>query len=249
MGKKWSVSSFSGNGLSLEGAVFDKIESVSSATWHLTTCVTVYKITGQVTERYSDMLSYYEVLGSSTSIYQSTGENLTTAVWRTMIGNIANGKTPASPEIEMQFLALLVHQCMILQEKGVSLENSVLYGLLSSSSAGELTSDQDAADFLDAAKTICGSIDTSELEAALGNTAFDRCLYRTSKGVIGLCPPDTNPGDKVWLLQGARVPFVPSSVTGEAYHRLIGDTYVHSFMHGKMLTDELRGRIGKVSIR
>lgn len=35
-----------------------------------------------------------------------------------------------------------------------------------------------------------------------------RCLYRTKRGYVGLGPEDTEVGDEVWLIAGARTPFV-----------------------------------------
>ena len=88
-----------------------------------------------------------------------------------------------------------------------------------------------------------------------------RCLYRTKRGYIGLGPEETNPGDEVWLIAGARTPFIlqkpgkkkrmkrkwlvslrnsfhtkqPSSRGhGEAeYREFVGESYVHGLMDGE----------------
>ncbi|OGM40740.1 hypothetical protein ABOM_011033 [Aspergillus bombycis] len=78
-----------------------------------------------------------------------------------------------------------------------------------------------------------------------------RCLFRTTKGYIGLGPVGVQPGDEVWLFATARTPFVlrrPSegslrretrgsnSSTAEGECRVfIGETYVHGIMNGEAM--------------
>jgi ankyrin repeat protein len=62
-----------------------------------------------------------------------------------------------------------------------------------------------------------------------------RRLFRTAKGYLGLAPRSTQPGDQVWLLAGARVPFIlrRGEDDGSDTYRFIGETYLHGVMHGE----------------
>lgn len=62
-----------------------------------------------------------------------------------------------------------------------------------------------------------------------------RILFVTASGSIGLAPPSTKVGDQVWLLSGAKVPFILRPVEGGRHHTLVGETYVHGYMHGESL--------------
>ncbi len=70
-----------------------------------------------------------------------------------------------------------------------------------------------------------------------------RRMARTQGGLLGLVHDSSQVGDSVWLLQGARVPFVlrraePQSEAedGERLERweVVGDTYMHGVMHGEV---------------
>ncbi|KIW08382.1 uncharacterized protein PV09_01296 [Verruconis gallopava] len=74
---------------------------------------------------------------------------------------------------------------------------------------------------------------SAEFRIALGPTIPFRRLYLTEHGYLGLGPENAVEGDEIWMLQGAMVPFVLRR--GEqAQLSLVGETYVHGFMHGKM---------------
>ena len=85
-----------------------------------------------------------------------------------------------------------------------------------------------------------------------------RCLYRTKRGYIGLGPEETNPGDEVWLIAGARTPFTlrkpdkkkpmkgkwllslrnsfhfgPGRGDAEEHRVFVGESYVHGLMDGE----------------
>ena len=67
--------------------------------------------------------------------------------------------------------------------------------------------------------------------AHLRRSTLDR-LFRTEKGYLGMGPVSVLPGDEVWVLAGARVPFVLRRC------RLLGQCYVHGLMHGEGLPSE-----------
>lgn len=57
-----------------------------------------------------------------------------------------------------------------------------------------------------------------------------RALFRTKGGFLGLGPLSAQVGDQVWLLKGARTPFILRPV-GECF-QLVGECYVHGIMYG-----------------
>ncbi|KAH7371464.1 hypothetical protein BKA64DRAFT_550256, partial [Cadophora sp. MPI-SDFR-AT-0126] len=69
-----------------------------------------------------------------------------------------------------------------------------------------------------------------------------RRLYLTEKGYLGLGPESTAVGDQVFMLQSARVPFVLRD-NADGSFELIGETYVHEFMDGRM-AEELKCELG-----
>ncbi|KFA56422.1 hypothetical protein S40293_05070 [Stachybotrys chartarum IBT 40293] len=60
-----------------------------------------------------------------------------------------------------------------------------------------------------------------------------RLVFRTEDGhFFGLGPADTRPGDEIWVLSGAKTPFIlrPSS---SGRRVLLGEAYVYGLMHGQ----------------
>jgi hypothetical protein len=79
-------------------------------------------------------------------------------------------------------------------------------------------------------------------DQAIGQVSTERCLFVTQKGYIGLGPESVNPAtDELWLLMGAKVPFVlRREAEGGSRYRLIGEVYLHGFMHGEVLDTEVK---------
>ena len=85
-------------------------------------------------------------------------------------------------------------------------------------------------------------IEVKSVEAA----TYGRSMFRTEAGRIGLCLPESQVGDEVWVLHGGRVPFVlrlgdvstvedlPEAV--ERYHHFIGEAYLHGVMDGEAMS-------------
>lgn len=80
------------------------------------------------------------------------------------------------------------------------------------------------------------------------NTVVNRKLYVTKRGYIGLGPAQTQCGDEVSVLRGARLLFLlrraqhPAGleVCGPAY-RIVGESYVHGLVRGESLRDMKNG--------
>ena len=68
-----------------------------------------------------------------------------------------------------------------------------------------------------------------------------RRVFLTSEKQLGLGHGSALPGDEVWILQGARTPFVlrRNGNLGDDTFQLIGEAYVHGFMHGEAVTSAI----------
>jgi Heterokaryon incompatibility protein (HET) len=68
-----------------------------------------------------------------------------------------------------------------------------------------------------------------------------RRIYLTESGLLGLGPESLKTGDHIFILPGARVPFVlrPISLAGgRPCYEMVGETYVHGIMQGEALGRE-----------
>ena len=83
----------------------------------------------------------------------------------------------------------------------------------------------------------------------LNNTLVTRRLFRTDNGLLGLGPRSLQTGDHVFVLLGARVPFVlrPIQLVGGSRNRyeMVGEAYIHGIMQGEALD---RGELSKMEI-
>ena len=69
--------------------------------------------------------------------------------------------------------------------------------------------------------------------------AWGRCLFTTCSGKMGLCHPNTLPGDEVWVMRGLRVPFVvrplelaDAGCAGK--YSFLGDCFLDGIMDGEL---------------
>jgi hypothetical protein len=73
-------------------------------------------------------------------------------------------------------------------------------------------------------------------------------IYRTSRGYIGTAPQSTEAGDQVWMLCDSQIPLLLKPTEEERKYTLVGPSYLHGCMHGEMITEELKERIGPVHL-
>ncbi|KAI0164377.1 HET-domain-containing protein [Hypoxylon sp. FL1284] len=77
--------------------------------------------------------------------------------------------------------------------------------------------------------------------AAEFETSFTHSLnlriFRTSRGHLGCGSLSCKEGDRVWIIQGSRVPLMlrPAGKGGSDVYSLVGGTYLHGFMQGEAL--------------
>ncbi|KAI8713807.1 HET domain-containing protein [Fusarium sp. LHS14.1] len=75
-----------------------------------------------------------------------------------------------------------------------------------------------------------------KFEKDMRNATEGRKLFMTESGLFGLglksLGQDAGSKDEVWVLMGARVPFILRHVEGSKY-RVVGEAYVHGIMYGE----------------
>lgn len=190
--------------------------------------------------------------------YAPTSQHRVEVLWRTLIADEFEGQHPAPAEAALSFrdwasivlaLGLYLRWTEDRDTKHYLNELSALESLTSS----ELlpTEDQvlEKAELLRSGLDDYPNKDDSEVlrflkdgdgnavpfGGRLGATGGARRLYVTAGGYLGIGPGSIKEGDAVWLVQGGRVPFVFRMAQSTAGMRLLGETYVHGFMHGEMV--------------
>lgn len=79
---------------------------------------------------------------------------------------------------------------------------------------------------------------------------YGRKLFATKDHLIGMGSCSIQADDEVWLIRDSRTPLILRPKPGTDDFVLVGEAYLHGFMHGEMLDDrwELTRRIGPVTI-
>lgn len=62
-----------------------------------------------------------------------------------------------------------------------------------------------------------------------------RCMFVTTKGLVGVADAKIKPGDTVSVLKGARMPFILRASEAGPGHRLVSEAFVRAIMHGESL--------------
>jgi hypothetical protein len=77
------------------------------------------------------------------------------------------------------------------------------------------------------------SVFSNKFILQVSRTSTNRTLIRTSRKLLGLAPVCTQPGDEVWILEGALVPFILHRCPDKEEYTVVGETYVHGIMNGE----------------
>ncbi|KAF2851515.1 hypothetical protein T440DRAFT_467770 [Plenodomus tracheiphilus IPT5] len=95
---------------------------------------------------------------------------------------------------------------------------------------------------------------------ALDHKLHSRRLARTEKDYLALVPAGSEVGDAVWLLQGARVPFIMRRARNTEMHgesapterskswEVVGDAYVHGVMQGEVWKHILEEQLENIDL-
>ncbi|KAF2112083.1 heterokaryon incompatibility protein-domain-containing protein [Lophiotrema nucula] len=84
------------------------------------------------------------------------------------------------------------------------------------------------------------------LHSAVTARMLRRVLFTTRKEKVGSGPRSVQEGDEVWVLAGAKVPYILRPV-GNAQYELVGEAYMHDIMHGE-LVKEGKGEISDITL-
>jgi hypothetical protein len=60
--------------------------------------------------------------------------------------------------------------------------------------------------------------------------------FLSHKGYVGLCPPETEPGDTIAVFAGVKLPYIIRLNTNGSTWKLIGEAYVHGIMDGEYVS-------------
>ncbi len=74
-----------------------------------------------------------------------------------------------------------------------------------------------------------------------------RRVFRTDRGYLGNGPVAQEIGDQVWILAGAKVPFILRPLNSGRW-KVIGDVYVHGLMQGEAMERFSRGLMRELQL-
>jgi len=250
-----------GNNLLIKGARFARVEEVS------TSFDFVFLPLG--------LIPILKVCSNISTKYEATGQGRVEALWRTLIADYHDDQHPA-PDMTESFrdyiMWILCHylifdtsdpkvaretirQLHVLDELQENDLSPVLFGsseIFQRVAALRIELQHEMSERLGRRETFPliprGTAD--QFDHVVGRRMTSRCIYRTTEGYLGAGPALMREGDEVWLIEGALVPFImrPAGDTDERALTLVGETYLHGFMHGEMLTEELGERARKICI-
>ncbi|KAF2010619.1 hypothetical protein BU24DRAFT_61857 [Aaosphaeria arxii CBS 175.79] len=80
-----------------------------------------------------------------------------------------------------------------------------------------------------------------QFERRMQEVKKGRRMFRTERNLLGMGPKSVQPGDEIWVLFSAKVPFVVRPIdNGKAPKRatLVGEAYLHGYMDGEVLSEK-----------
>jgi hypothetical protein len=90
----------------------------------------------------------------------------------------------------------------------------------------------------------CDDMTRTDLEVIVSRVHYsldvhmsNRVLFVTSDQQLGKGPASMQSGDQVWLLRGAKVPYILRPL-GLSKYELVGEAYIHGIMQGEAWTDD-----------
>jgi hypothetical protein len=185
------------------------------------------------------LLGAWEILSSRT--YRRS-QNFQEALWRTLIGNVANLELARS-SFQQHFHAVIA--IMLLRERGVVFEHiRESVGIEMDEASKEILNDDEVAQYL---WDYAYKWNAQPYFAELVNTIHGRVFFTTSQGYMGFAAPGTKPGDHVSILGGGWTPFVLRK-SSDSFYTMLGESYVHGLMDGEFIKAS-QAKLGKIEIR
>ncbi|ERF77194.1 hypothetical protein EPUS_06474 [Endocarpon pusillum Z07020] len=115
-----------------------------------------------------------------------------------------------------------------------------------------LPNDEDARTEATRQKVLCEEAKATPFARQSSTVFAVRRIFRTAGNLLGLGPKSLRPGDHIFVLLGARVPFILRPIapaedgrSSSAYYEMVGEAYVHGIMQGEALQ---RGQLEKIKI-
>ncbi|KAG4436713.1 hypothetical protein IFR05_007796 [Cadophora sp. M221] len=167
------------------------------------------------------------VTTDSGQTYGPTGESMMQVFRKTLLLNDPTGQMGASSQEEIVWFELKIMIADLIQRLPMWFDK-LLVNLMASIyvSAGL---------FSYMLLAVMGSSFSTRYRNMIYMSTFGRRMILTSQRYVGLTTArEVSVGDKVFLLQGGNVPYVLREINGEKdAFCLVGDAYVHGYMHGR----------------
>ncbi|KAK3353925.1 heterokaryon incompatibility protein-domain-containing protein [Lasiosphaeria hispida] len=241
-----------GKTLVLKGACFDRLPAYSS--WHA-----CYQSCSTASLKWGFGWLTRRLYGDSSDVYKPTNESVPEAILRTLMTDFASQLLPRD--------AILTH--------GRQWFKTIIANTISSRPSSDYTTaalrnnagtlQQCDPRLVPPLSEIFAAVDAhvdgaADVRELRDNPLFEYMqfpvtsnLVATKKGNLCMAPWNWVGGDEIWLLKGCKTPFLLRKVAGSGKraknrYRIVGEVYVHGFMHGEMMTPQLEKRIRRVGI-
>lgn len=67
---------------------------------------------------------------------------------------------------------------------------------------------------------------------------YDSRPFVSTRGYVGICPMETQPGDVITIIKAARVPYILRKEKGVEHWKLVGESHVYGIMDGEFMRQE-----------
>ena len=225
--------------LRLQGIWYDEIARVESRECH--SCQQRHSIP---TPR-----ELFNIIQHLDTTYAATGEDRIEAMWRTMMANQLDHNKGPPGDFEREGFTWLINGIMandLDNEQAMTIYEELYHA----DHSGLLPSRGQMKEREGVYKDYTGpNLQYFLYYHYLQRTYRGRCLFVTRKGYVGLGPLFAREGDEVWIIPGAKVPFVfGKAPDNDRSHRVFkGESYVHGIMHGEVVQDH-EGELSPVAL-
>ena len=225
--------------LRLQGIWYDEIARVESRECH--SCQQRHSIP---TPR-----ELFNIIQHLDTTYAATGEDRIEAMWRTMMANQLDHNKGPPGDFEREGFTWLINGIMandLDNEQAMTIYEELYHA----DHSGLLPSRGQMKEREGVYKDYTGpNLQYFLYYHYLQRTYRGRCLFVTRKGYVGLGPLFAREGDEVWIIPGAKVPFVfGKAPDNDPSHRVFkGESYVHGIMHGEVIRDH-EGELSPVAL-
>jgi Heterokaryon incompatibility protein (HET) len=236
-----------GTRLTLAGAVFDHVTMVSAATL------------GEIVEDFAHLEDFEKFISHLPDQYFN-GESRTDVIWRVMMMDSEETlkciNHPAPSSFAQGFRAWVINMIGLwvadVVKTGVELDSA-------NESARQFFAQLYPNDSIQVPEEFQGSEEafTSYHRRqmlpfihAVESKVYGRKLFQTTGNLLGMGSRSVQADDQVWLIRDSKTPLILRPKPGTEDFLLVGEAYLHGFMHGEMLDDvgKLEDRIGPVTI-